>query len=129
MNWLAPAFGDSDEDDINPEDAVIDNSDKGPGLLRRPSSPIPVSYPPPPPPFDMVDFMLKASSYDIYNVFKSAKEVPSIPHHIPSERLGGEAGRDVLKSRAGLYLKYLPCPQVVHFLLKVRLLFWRHLEM
>ncbi len=82
MNWLAPALGGSDGDDINPEDAVMNNCHEGPGSLHQPSSPMPVSYPPPPPPFDMVDFMLIASSSDNHNVFKSAKEVPSIPRHV-----------------------------------------------
>ena len=105
MYWFAPAFGDSDEDDINPEDSLMDILDEGPGSLHQPSSPVPVSCPPPSPPFDMVDFMLKSSSYDMPNVFKSAEEVPSIPRHVPSERPGGEARRDALKSRASNFTR------------------------
>ena len=31
MYWFAPAFGDSDEEDINPEDSLMDILDEGPG--------------------------------------------------------------------------------------------------
>ena len=45
MLLFAAAFGDSDDDDVNPEDV----GDEAPGSLHAPSSPASVSYPPAPP--------------------------------------------------------------------------------
>jgi hypothetical protein len=53
-----------------------------------------------PPPFDMVDFMHAAGSYDLKKVLTTDQVVPSIPLHVPSERAGGETRRQNLKSRA-----------------------------
>ena len=87
LHWfsLVSAFGDSDDDDINLDDLLPDIPDQGPASLDHPASP-PQPPPPPPPPFDMVDFMHAAGSYDLKKV--------------PSERAGGEARRQNLKSRA-----------------------------
>jgi hypothetical protein len=59
-----------------------------------------VPPPNPPPPFDMVDFMHMSSSYDLKKVFRLAEDVPCIPRHIPCECPGGEAQREIMKSRA-----------------------------
>ena len=90
----AAAFGDSDSD------SDPDNSDEPeePGSMDDPSPPVTVADPQPDPPFDMVDFMHKSSSYDMHKVF--ALDDGSLPRHVPSERPGGEARRQILKSRA-----------------------------
>ncbi len=33
-------------------------------------------------------------------VFRLAEDVPCIPHHVPCEHSGGEAQREIMKSRA-----------------------------
>jgi hypothetical protein len=66
--------------------------------MDQPSPPARVAHPQPHPPFDMVDFMHKSSSYDIQKVF--AEDDHSLPRHVPSERPGGEARRGILKSTA-----------------------------
>ena len=86
----AAAFGDSDPDNSDePEE---------PGSMDDPSPPVTVADPQPDPPFDMVDFMHKSSSYDMHKVF--ALDDRSIPRHVPSERPGAEARRQILKSSA-----------------------------
>jgi hypothetical protein len=48
-------------------------------------------------PFNMIDFMHKASSYKSDQVFRDLDAMPCIPVHIPCERPGGEARRVILK--------------------------------
>ena len=66
--------------------------------MDQPSPPARVAHPQPDKPFDMVDFMHKSSSYDMQKVF--AADDAALPRHVPSERPGGEARREILKSRA-----------------------------
>ena len=62
---------------------------------------ITVSDPQPRPPFDMVDFMQKSANYDLHKVFSTAQDDDDLgTRHVPSERPGGEARREILKSRA-----------------------------
>ncbi len=68
FDWLAPAFGDSNEKDVHLDDPLLDNSDEGPGSMDQHSSPVIISYPPPLPPFDMVDIMHNASSCGMHEV-------------------------------------------------------------
>jgi hypothetical protein len=97
---LATAVGDSDDGGIDLDNDLLDNGDEleEPGSMDEPSPPVRVAYPQPHPPFDMVDFMHKSSRYDMHKVF--AVDDGSLPRHIPSERPGGEARREILKSRA-----------------------------
>jgi hypothetical protein len=60
--------------------------------------PVPPSNPPPA--FDMVDFLHASASYDLDKVFEFVGSVPPVPRHVPSERPGGEARREILKGRA-----------------------------
>ena len=101
LHWFSfvSAFGDSNDDDINLDDLLPDIPDQGPASLDHPASP-PQPPPPIPPPFDMVDFMHAAGSYDLKKVLTPDQVVLSIPLHVPSERSGGEARRQNLKSRA-----------------------------
>ncbi len=105
------------------------------GSLDEPpsESPASVPVPPPPPTFDMLDFMHQSSSYDIQKVLQQAEALPPNPHHGFSERPGGEARREILKSRASKVTRsvseVLSTPQVARFLLKIPVLFWRLLEM
>ena len=93
---MATAFGDSDDEGNDFDDDVIDNRDdvEGPGSISQdsidqPSLPVTVAHPQPQPPFDMVDFMQKSSSYDMQKVF--AEDDHHLRRHVASERLGGEA--------------------------------------
>ena len=104
---MATAFGDSDEDEGGNDfdDDIIDNRDEveGPDSIDQPSRPATsrpdtVAHPQPHAPFDMVDFLQKSSSYDMQTVF--AEDDHSLRRHVPSERPGGEARREILKSRA-----------------------------
>ena len=97
------AFGDSDAEDNVPDEDVQDNRDEnhdvdGPDSMDQPSPPARVAHPQPDKPFDMVDFMHKSSSYDMQKVFDA--DDAALPRHVPSERPGGEARREILKSRA-----------------------------
>ncbi len=96
----ATAFGDSDDGGIDPDNDLPENRDelKDPGSTDDISPIVAVAYPQPQPPFGMVDFMHKSSSYDMHNVF--AVDDGSLPRHVPSERPGGEARRAILKSSA-----------------------------
>ena len=101
--FLATAFGDSDDGDDGLNGDLLDNQDEleGSGSLDAPAPPIRVADPlPRPPPFDMVDFMHKSASYDLQKVFSTAADDDVHPRHVPSERPGGEARREILKSRA-----------------------------
>ena len=102
LHWfsLVSEFGDSNDDDINLDDLFpdIQNQEQA-SLLHHPAS-LPQPPPPLPPPFDMVDFMHEAGSYDLKKVLTTDQVVPSIPLHVPSERAGGEARRQNFKSRA-----------------------------
>jgi hypothetical protein len=99
---LATAFGDSDDEgnDFDENVDVHDNVDEveGPDSIYQPSLPVAVPVPQPQPPFDMVDFMQKTSAYDMQKVF--AEDDHPLRRHVASERPGGEARREVLKSRA-----------------------------
>ncbi len=44
--------------------------------------------------------MHMTSIFDLDKVIRMAENVPPIPHHVPSERPGGESRREILKSRA-----------------------------
>ena len=55
---------------------------------------------PPSPPFDMMEFMHKTSSYDLQQIFQLADSMPVIPVHIQCERPGGEAQTAIMKARA-----------------------------
>ncbi len=70
FDWLAPAFDDSNEKDVHLDDPfmLLDNSDEGPGSMDQHSSPVIISYPPPLPPFDMVDIVHNASSCGMHEV-------------------------------------------------------------
>ena len=97
------AFGDSDAEDNVPDEDVQDNRDEnhdvdGPDSMDQPSPPARVAHPQPDKPFDMVDFMHKSSSYDMQKVFDA--DDAALPRHVPSERPGGEARREILKGRA-----------------------------
>ena len=59
-----------------------------------------VSPPNPPPAFDMVEFLHESASYDLVKVLEGVGAVPPIPCHVPCERPGGEARREILKDRA-----------------------------
>jgi hypothetical protein len=48
----------------------------------------------------MIGVMQMTASYDLNKVFRLVDALPSIPSHVPSERLGGEARREILKGRA-----------------------------
>jgi hypothetical protein len=61
---------------------------------------MPVQPSNPPPAFDMVDFLHASASYDLDKVFAFVGAVPPVPRHVPSERPGGEARREILKGRA-----------------------------
>ena len=100
--WFATACGDSDDGDDGLHDDLLDNRDEleGSGSLDAPAPPIRVTDPLPRPPFDMVDFMHKSASYDLQKVFSTAADDDVHPRHVPSERPGGEARREILKSRA-----------------------------
>ena len=97
---LATAFGDSNDGGIDLDNDKLDNGDEleEPGSMDEPSPPVIVAYPQTHPPFDMVDFMHKSSSYDMHK--EIAVDDDSLPRHVPSERTGGEARREILKSRA-----------------------------
>ena len=102
---MATAFGDSDDGGNDFVEEISDNRDEveapdsiDKDSIYQPSLPVVVADPQPLPPFDMVDFMQKSSSYDMHKVF--ALDDGSLPHHVPSERPGGEARRQILKSRA-----------------------------
>ena len=76
MYWLATAFGDSDDEENDFDADVLDNRDEVEGphsidqdSIYQPSRPVTVADPQPHPPFDMVDFMQKSSSYDMQIVF------------------------------------------------------------
>ena len=106
--WMfGPAFGDSDNedldldnnqvndmDDVCPDDDLPDQVIPNPPMasLRQPA--------PPQPPLDMMDFMHKTSSYDIMEVFRLAEAMPLNPVHVPCERPGGEARKAIMKARA-----------------------------
>ncbi len=96
------SFGDSDDEGNDLDDNVLDNRDadhevEGPDSMDEPSPPARVAHPQPHPPFDMVNFMHKSSSYDMQTF---AEDDHSLPRHVPSECPGGEARREILKSRA-----------------------------
>ncbi len=97
---MATAFGDSDDGGNDLDDDLLDNIDEveGPDSMDKPSPPVRVAHPQPHPPFDMVDFMHKSSSYDMQKVF--AENDHSFRRLVPSELPGGEARRENLKSRA-----------------------------
>jgi hypothetical protein len=97
---LATAFGGSDDGGNYLDDDLLDtrNELEEPVSMDEPSPPVRVAYPQPRPPFDMVDFMHKSSSYDMHKVFDADDD--SLLRHVPSERPGGEARRETLKSRA-----------------------------
>ena len=99
---MSTAFGDSDDGDDNLNDDSLHNQDdlEGSGSLDAPAPQIRVADPLPRPPFDMVDFMHKAANYDLQKVFSSAQDDDLLPRHVPSERPGGEARREILKSTA-----------------------------
>jgi hypothetical protein len=97
---LASAFGDSDHEELDLDNDLPANSNEPdePGSMDDPSPPVIIACPQPHPPFDMVDFMHKSSSYDMQKVL--AEDDGFIPRHVPSERPGGEARRAILKSSA-----------------------------
>ena len=103
LSIFQPAIGDSDEE----EDKDVENEemeDTGPEAeIQHPSPVLPnpaTSNVYPPPPFHMVEFMHKTSSYNLMQVFQDAQSMPFIPVHIPCERPGGEARRAIMKARA-----------------------------
>ena len=78
-------------EDVCPDEEIPDHVIPNPSPARRPA---------PPPPFDMMEFMHKTSSYDIMEVFRLTDAMPLIPVHVPCERPGGEARRAIMKARA-----------------------------
>ena len=94
------AFGDSDDDDLDLDDQGDNMEDVCPDEEipdRVIPNPSPASRPAP---FDMMEFMHKTSSYDIMEVIRLAEAMPLIPLHVPSERPGGEARKEIMKARA-----------------------------
>ncbi len=85
----------SDQDDIR--DYTLCNED-------IPHAPPPPQAPPAPqapsPPLDILNFLHKTSSYDLQTLFQYTDTLPRFPVHVPSERVGGEARRAILKARA-----------------------------
>ncbi len=100
---FGPAFGDSDDDDLDLGDNMEDvwPDEEIPDHVNPNRSSV-LPAPPPPLAFDMMAFMHKASSYDITEVIRQAEAMPLIPLHVPSERPGGEARREIMKARAGV---------------------------
>ncbi len=70
-----------------------------PSKSKSPSAPC--ARPVPESDFDMIDFMHQSAAYDMQQVLQQAEDlrVPPIPPHVFSERPGGEARREMLKSR------------------------------
>ena len=90
---FGPAFGDSDNEVLDldndqgndmedgcPNDELPDQVIPNPPMATQPE--------PPPPPFDIMDFMHKTSSYFIKEVFRLSEAMPLIPIHVPCEALG-----------------------------------------
>ncbi len=50
--------------------------------------------------FDMIDFMHQSAAYDMQQVLQQAEDLLPISPHVFSELSGGEARREMLKSRA-----------------------------
>jgi hypothetical protein len=85
-------------DDQQPQDTGQGNSAHDPpSQSKSPSAPC--ARPVPESDFDMIDFMHQSAAYDMQQVLQRAEDLPPIPPHVFSERSGGEARREMLKSR------------------------------
>ncbi len=100
---MIPAFGDSDDEDIQQDSELREEPDHDSDIMHR----SPLCPPPPPrrplppsPPLDMALFLQRTSNYDLQKVFETAAAVTPIPQHVLSERPGCDARRAVMKARA-----------------------------
>ena len=93
-------------EDVCPDEEIPDH------VNPNPSPALPA--PPPPLAFDMMEFMHKASSYDIMEVIREAEAMPLIPLHTPSKRPGGEARREIMKAKTMLNWRHWPYCYLQH---------------